>query len=338
MELQYIYPAAFSGPALSDWNRIFGVVPVTVGSIVDHRSCATHWHDYLQIWYTVSGSYRHTVNGVTSLEKPGTATLVFPYVPHRIDSLQTELSEACIIQINIKKGALESRGIPFLAHSFHEISFDARTLSPRIRFFGDRKKRADTICLKLREEYGKKQDINPYTMVTLVSEFLELCAETPLRQQSAQALRIAQARNGDIDEAMLYLRSNLSSDISLEDVANAAMMSRRSFTANFRTVTGKCCGDCLRQFRMTKAIGLLRKTDKTIAQIAEECGFYDASHFNKVCTDFSGSAPLLLRRELSQWTREYGDSLYQRSIQHCSWAIDFDEAAMERHQFAMSFY
>ena len=83
---------------------------------------------------------------------------------------------------------------------------------------------------------------------------------------------------------------------------------------------------------------MLRKTDKTVARIAEECGFYDASHFNKVCTDFTGRSPLFLRRELSQWTREYGDGLYQRAKQNSSWALTFDEAAQERHRCAMSFY
>lgn len=338
MELQYIYPAAFGGPALSDWNRMLDVVPISVRSSADHRICATHWHDYLQIWYTLSGSYYHTVNGVTTLEEPGSAILVFPYVPHQINTLQTELSEACIVQINIKKDALENRGVPFLAHSFQETSFDARTLSSHIRFSGERKKRADAICMKLKEEFGKKLEINPYTMVSLTAEFLALCSETSISRQSTQKLRVARERNADISEAIRYLRANLSSELSLEEISNAAMMSRRSFTSNFRTVTGRCCGDYLRQLRMCRAVDMLRKTDKTIAQIAEECGFYDASHFNKVCTEFGGSSPLLLRRELSQWTREHGDTLYRRAIQRCSWAIEFDEAAMERHRFAMSFY
>lgn len=338
MDPQYIYPAALGGPHLSVESRILGVVPVTAGSITDHRICAVHWHDYLQIWYTVSGSYYHTVNGVTTKEEPGSAILVFPHVPHSIDSIETDLSETRVIQINIKKDALESRGIPFVAHSFQEISFDALSLPSRLHFTGMQKARADALCTELREEYQKKQDINPYTMITLAADFLALCAEHALQRQSEWKLRSDRDRAAAINEAIAYLRLNLPHNISLLDVSGAAMMSRRSFTSGFRTVTGKGCGDCLRQLRMRRAVELLRKTDKTVAQIAEECGFYDASHFNKVCTDFSGRSPLFLRRELSQWTRDYGDLLYQRAKRNCGWALNFDEASEERHRFAMSFY
>ena len=89
---------------------------------------------------------------------------------------------------------------------------------------------------------------------------------------------------------------------------------------------------------MRTAVNLLRKTPMSINQIAEETGFYDTSHFYKLCTELYGVSPIQLRRDLSQWTREYGDQIFRQTIRELSWALTFDEASMERHNCAMSFY
>lgn len=338
MKPSMVYPSAFGGPSLSTDRRIFNVVPVTVGTICDNRICATHWHDFLQIWYTVSGSYSHTVNGIPTRQEAGSATLVFPYTSHYIDSTDSNLSETLVVQISIKKDTLENLGIPFFAQACNAGCFDTFSLPSHIHLHGSQKRRADRICTELLFEYHKKLDMNSYKMLMLTADFLTLCIDESAQKQSARTLQANRERNACIDEAMLFLKDNYKQDITLDDICNAAMMSRRSFTNGFRAVTGKCCSDYLRNLRMRSAIELLRKTKKSIGEIAEETGFYDSSHFYKICMDLYGVPPLTLRRDLSQWTREYGDALYQRSKRSSGWALVFDEASLERHRCAMSFY
>ena len=94
-----IYPDALGGLKLSQWRSFFRVMPVTVGTIQDKMLGCYQWHDDLQIWYTVSGSYYHTVNGIQYKQGPGSVILVFPYMMHRIDTTETDITNAVILQI-----------------------------------------------------------------------------------------------------------------------------------------------------------------------------------------------------------------------------------------------
>ena len=160
MEECIIYPDALGGLKLSEWRRLFQVMPVTINTIQDKKLGSYQWHDYLEIWYTVSGSYYHTVNGIQYRQDPGSVILVFPYTTHRVDTTKTDLSNTVVLQISVKKNALETRGIPFFAQSFHSACFDSVLLPQCRNFCGAQKTKADAIGLELLEEYRKKMNMN----------------------------------------------------------------------------------------------------------------------------------------------------------------------------------
>lgn len=333
-----VYPSALGNLHLSDAKRMFQVVPVTVSKISDRRINDTHWHDYLQIWYTVSGSYLHTVGGVTYEEKPGSAMLIFPYTKHSIDSSCTNLDDATVIKISVKKDALEKNSIPFLPHGYNNASFNSFNLNPHILFSGKDKEAADRICMDLLSEYNKRTAMHFSKLLSSVADFLELCANRSEKRCSKREISTIQSRNTCINEAMAFLVDNSKKRITLTDASNAAMMSRRNFTASFYTVTGQSCRSYINALRMYNAVCLLRWSEKSISEIAEECGYFDSSHFWRQCVEILGTSPLALRRELSQWTREYGDKLFQRTVRNYSWAIPFGDDIWDRHSCAMSFY
>lgn len=97
-------------------------------------------------------------------------------------------------------------------------------------------------------------------------------------------------------------------------------MSCCSFTSNFSESVSQTCSNYIRSVCMQKAIIMMRKTEKSFSEIAEECGFYDGSHFRQLCTELYGVSPMTLRRDMSRWTQEYGDTLYGQSIRNHIWA------------------
>lgn len=333
-----VYPTALGNLELSASRRIFQVVPVTVQKLSDNRIRSTHWHDYLQIWYTVSGSYLHTANGVTYEQKPGSAMLILPYMKHSIDSSKSDMSETTVISISIRKDTLESNSIPFLPHAYDNASFDSIHLNPHLLFSGKDKEAADRICMELLMEYSKHASMQFSKLYTLVADFLERCANRSEKRYSKREIITAQNRNACIDEAMVFLINNSAKRLTLSDVSSAATMSRSHFTASFHTATGQSCHSYINLLRMRNAVYLLRYAEKSISEIAEECGYYDNSHFRRQCMEMYGISPLALRKELSQWSREYGDKLFQRTVRNASWAISFDEDIWDRHSCAMSFY
>ena len=192
--------------------------------------------------------------------------------------------------------------------------------------------------MDLLSEYNTHISMHFSKLLSLVADFLGICANHAEMRYSNREISTIQSRNTCINEAMAFLVDNSKKRISLTDVSNAAMMSRRNFTASFSTVTGQSCHSYINLLRMRNAVYLLRFSEKSISEIAEECGYYDSSHFWRQCTEMYGISPLTLRKELSQWTREYGDKLFERTVRNCSWAIPFGEDTWERHRCAMSFY
>ena len=334
----YTYPEALGGLFFSASRRMFRVVPISVHAVENRHRGTTHSHDFFQFWYTVSGSWYHTADGVTTKQVPGSVALIFPYTPHSINTLQADPEELQVLEVSVKKHALEALGIPFQICTSRSACLDGHLLPQCFVFTGAKKSAADAICLEILSEHQKQQNMNGYKLLMLAVSFLELCAGASQETLSPKALNTARDRSACIEEALTFLGENLHRNLTLDELSSAAMMSRRSFTSGFHTVTGQSCGDYLRQVRMRTAVNLLRKTTLSIGQVAEHTGFYDTSHFYKLCTELYGVSPAQLRRDLSQWTREYGDQIYRQTIRELSWLQIADEASMERHRCAMSFY
>lgn len=302
-----IYPPALCDFELSASKKMFRVVPVTVSKLSDKRITGAHWHDYLQIWYTVSGSYLHTADGITYEQKPGSAMLIFPYMKHCVDSSKSNLSETTVIQISVKKHALEKNSVPFLPHTYHSASFDSIDLKLHTLFSGEDKQAADRICMELLSEYDKHVSMHFPKVYSLIADFLKLCANHSEKRYSNREIITAQNRNAAIDKALAFLMDNSKNKITLIDASNAAMMSKTVFIESFQAVTGQSCHSYINVLRMHNAVNFLLSSEKSISEIALECGFYDSSHFRRQCVEFYGVPPLRLRRELNQWAQDHGD-------------------------------
>ena len=322
----------------SSGNYIFNVLPITVQLLHDNRISNTHWHDYLQIWYTVSGEYDHMINGVTIPQGPGSAMLVFPYMMHRIDASKTDLSQARVFQISIRKNELEKQHIPYLTQSYKSGLFDSFYLNPHVVLTGKTKDMADMLCEDILSEHSNHLAMHVNKIMAYVARFLELCTNTSERIASKREITTTRTKNECLDNSLTYIKENFSNKITIDDLSNVAMMSRRTFTTNFNFTIGRTCNNYTTLLRMSHAMHMLKQTRKSVSEIAEECGFFDSSHFSAKCNEMYGESPLTIRRNISKWMREYGDEIFKHQREGVRWAHIFDDEAMEKHHISMSFY
>ena len=78
-----------------------------------------------------------------------------------------------------------------------------------------------------------------------------------------------------------YIHTNFLGKISLEEVAAYLGMNRTYFCMFFKKHYGKGFADYLNDLRVDKAASLLIQGDRTISEIARECGFKTVSYFNR---------------------------------------------------------
>lgn len=332
-----VFPYPFSRPSLSHSNRLFRTLPFHIQKVRDKRISDSHWHDYLHIWYTVSGEYRHTLNGVTYTQKPGDAIVVFPYAIHAMDSSESDISNTEVFSLSIRKGELTKRGIPFISHTYQDAFFNSQKLSPVISLSGSAKASADNLFYDIFSEYQKKTSMNTNKVFSSVSSILELCVDKSQEAfDKSKALSLAE-RFQRIDNSIAFLLENISEKLTLDDLSKYAMMSKRSFSSSFLATTGHTPHSYITHLRVNEAVQLLRKTDLGIEEIATRCGFCHSSHFSQACKELCGMSPNAYRRHLSKWTREVGYPLYKQTVKEESWALTFDEASEERIWFTMSY-
>lgn len=93
-----------------------------------------------------------------------------------------------------------------------------------------------------------------------------------------------------------YVRSNLTRDISLADLAGQCSMSVDHFLRSFRAASGVTPYRYVLDQRLRRAAALLRSTDARVAAVASECGFHNVSNFSVKFHARYGASPTDFRR------------------------------------------
>ena len=105
--------------------------------------------------------------------------------------------------------------------------------------------------------------------------------------------RLARAPSvaGDISHAWRRLVAS-HGGVSIAGLANELGWSRRHFGARFREHVGLAPKPAARVLRFRRAVELLERDDGArLAEIAQDCGYYDQAHFNRDFRAFAGSSP-----------------------------------------------
>ena len=100
-----------------------------------------------------------------------------------------------------------------------------------------------------------------------------------------------------IEESLAFISENLTRNITLEQIAAHAALSPYYFSRLFKRETGYSPHDYLIQARINKAKYLLKSTDMPLKEIADSCGFSNASNFSASFRQVNGCTPLSYRNE-----------------------------------------
>jgi AraC-like DNA-binding protein len=145
------------------------------------------------------------------------------------------------------------------------------------------------------------KDANQYERLRLLLELLQNLSLSP-KEQLSQFVYNKGLTDGEgrrLRSVFDYAIKNYAQDISLDDVATVASMSRNAFCRYFKSRTNKTFFQFLIEIRIDKASkALLKNPDLGIAQISEACGFNNLSHFNKHFKAIMKLSPSQYRKEV----------------------------------------
>ncbi|MBR5539587.1 MAG: PocR ligand-binding domain-containing protein [Clostridia bacterium] len=102
--------------------------------------------------------------------------------------------------------------------------------------------------------------------------------------------------NSVMQRAVDFMDENLHLDISTEDIAAAARVSKSTLYKNFKDILGCTVGDFLMKKRIERAEGLLIETEMTVQEISQKVGFSSAAYFTANFKKVNGVPPLRFKK------------------------------------------
>lgn len=99
-----------------------------------------------------------------------------------------------------------------------------------------------------------------------------------------------------LSQALDYIETHLGEDVSQQDLADACCVSLSSMQKLFRYVFHISIADYVTRRRMTRCARELAETDRTILEIAMDCGYNSAEVFTRAFSRVWGETPASFRR------------------------------------------
>lgn len=103
-----------------------------------------------------------------------------------------------------------------------------------------------------------------------------------------------------VQQAMIFIESNLSGDLNLRMLAQKLNISSSYLSTIFKKETGQTLTDFIAQRRVDKAMDLLRTTRLQVQTVAQHCGIVDVHYFSKIFKKVTGMTPKAYRDSLKR--------------------------------------
>ena len=243
-------------------------------------------HPELEIGVIAEGHGTYVVDDKSFDFKPGDVFFIRANESHCIPSITSDEVIAFVIRINwyymwnICADYIDAAKI----HTMITAGIPINSYFPKESGVGKKVE-------EIRKLFRDDNEATRFEIKRRILNLLIIIADSVTDPSIAESVQKAPAHIGEIQNAVNYINKNLAKQITLDDIAHAASMSRSYVSSYFKLVTGVSPYDYLLTARVEKAIRLLKKTELSVTEIAQKCGFGSLSSFNKTFRKSLGVTP-----------------------------------------------
>ena len=248
-----------------------------------------HHHTEMELGLILKGKGEYILNNVTYTADEGDLFIVRSNEMHCVPTITSESLVAFNIQLspfflwNICSDYIPPQKIQALINP--DISITHKLHDPEIIH-----------CIKtISELMDSHNESATFVIRSLVVKVVTMISEKTDVSDIAVIPPVKHLK--DIQNSIDYIKRNFSKQISLDDMAKNAVMSASYFSKIFKTVTGVSPYNYLMTTRIENALESLKSTNKTITEIALECGFPSITSFNKAFKNSVGCIPTEIRKK-----------------------------------------
>lgn len=233
-----------------------------------------HLHREVELFFMLEGSVHVSVDGMSRIMEPGDIAVAFPNTLHSYQVVEEGREESkCEITIFD----------PSLVSDFQKTFAEKRPLYPFVK-----KEHAHPDLEYIRQRFSNRNDwegpdslLKGYLLVLLS----HLLTELPME-------RLDHAKTGlPVEELLLFVEANFLEPITLEEVAQAAGVSKYYASRLFSEKIGYRFTEYLNILRVRHACQLLCTGNQSVTDIGFASGFNSSSSFYRVFREQTGQTP-----------------------------------------------
>jgi AraC family transcriptional activator of pobA len=282
---------------LMEENYFQTQLDVSVVENARYMPAVTHRHQFFEIACVMSGQVQNFMDEKVMPLHAGDILIMPPGTEHGICTYE---DDGILLNLLVRSTTFEHQFmnlIPdddLLFHFFNQ-ALHHKGSTPYLLF----RTGSDTLLfqslLDIAREFRKS---NRYKN-TMLSSLLSIFFVNLLRNHEEDVIVPAMqssAVNKDTVLIIQYMQKNFST-ITLKHLAKFFNYSERQMQRIIFAATGNTFAGNILKIRMTNAAGLLKKTDKTISEIAGYLGYYDASSFRHAFRSYYGMTPQAYREQ-----------------------------------------
>ncbi len=257
------------------------------------NNCAKwHWHSFVEFGYAVSGTLECcTPKGILRIQ-PGEGYFVNANVLH-------------MNRMAAGSGPVRYRAIQFETSVLTgALSVGSKYVTPIESSTGLEAVRIDETNESGKKIMGALQDMFHIAasepaqyelrlLMQIVNVWTQLSdLIRPMLRETAPAANRSSVR---VKDMLSYIHSHYQEMIGIDDIADAAGISRREAFRCFRQMLDTTPALYLMQHRVNHGARMLLESGETITEISAECGFSSPSYFCKAFHDLTGVSPKKFR-------------------------------------------
>ena len=235
-----------------------------------------HYHDKHELYYLEKGNTKYFVDDEIFMLRPGDMLFVPSGSFHKTHGEGCDGAVRLLFVFDDDFAGEEAKSYIDELNEKKHIRFPADKLYKLQDLFSKIEKETEN---KL-QDYSQMQKLYLRQMLILISRY----RLKDTKDDYGESHRI-------IQEAVHYISANCGEELRLETLASKYAMSPGYFSKQFKLYVGVGLSEYINIARVSAAEKLLVGTDRSITDIAMECGFNDSNYFAAVFKKIKGITP-----------------------------------------------
>ena len=262
---------------------------------VDGRETSVpwHWHEEVEFSYVLRGNLRVTLPGQSYIFQENQGFFINSNILHTMEPADAET------------GAFWDSHLfhPMLLGSHYRSIFDSKYLAPVLKnkkfelvpFCGENETQQNILQQLRRAADAQEKEYSEFRTRNIFSDiWLLLIKELQELENSAKPIKPASQER--IQLMLAFIHEHYPEKLSLDQIADAAFISRRECLRCFQNCIQKTPFEYLMDHRIRMAEKLLRTTDLSITEIALQTGFSNSAYFAKTFKELKKQSPSQYRK------------------------------------------